>query len=1093
MATPETAVAPPPDPRKPSSAATLAAATSGAFAAGRVAVAPTLTTATATSQAVASATAQIVEALARFARLRQATIIPLLQRQLTETFVNRQPDEIAKLLGKEAMRERQFQKRQAARMRRDLPGVLAEADLVKRKAAMDKLMAREQRYMAQREQAMTARAHSVIESLDLQDASPDGAFWMLGGAIHHTAGCIAMSGKFWPWAVLREVAIPPVHPGCACQLIALGEASKHGLVAPHQLPDVKDALARARRYMELEEAFEDAEPDEAARAVLVEAVLTEAERRYAKGMEHGGEFMPKVGGDFSAAKGALRKLLTGRGEDRHVWLRGHRVLIPHGRSFSRKIGGTKFTSPAHSTNVYRDGELVSVEGEAPTHPDMERPSDAPAAAVAPVQDVPKSVSDAEDAASNLIREQITQRLAKSEPPVDVGLPAGAAHKALVHSGFTFKSKVRPKYLQIDYAKDGHALGVRYSRTDGKIGKVDSIDWKPASGSAKAKSGGYTPGPKLPFKGGGGHTGAPSAFVKAKPLPPVVHPALSADPVMGSAFPNFDHVELKVRPHSDVAEGPQGERYALRQAHPDHVASALLANSVYRTLGARVPALGVRHLPEPDFASIPDVDLGEKPIDAGGKRTSSGIILRHPNGDVTLFEPKNHYGGYEHTFPKGGVEDGLTAQQNAHKELWEETGLHAHITGLVGDYQGDTSVSRYYTGVLTGGEPTTGPETEAVKTVAPAEAEKLLNKDRDKQILADVVANHEPPTGDAPADAFPDMVNRPALLAPQVDAESQYLSNPSKAFGRHFMADALLANWSVLGSGDKNVRWADDKPVRLSQTGALGYRSSGDSKPFGPVPHEVWSMLGPKGEAFGKADITEQDRRDQAGEIERLLPPEKVDALVDAAPFENAAARESVRGALKGRVAWMGAYHRGEVSEPEPLQGVAAAAELSQSQEGLDLFPEQHAAIAMYPAEMDAIEAHLQSGAKTDGATEDQRMIVKELDSVLRFVRTEDDVTAYIGVDPVALLGGKESIVGKTLANKGFLNMTLTEGEARLDPGVVQLTIPAGSHALYTRGVPGVDDVDARTPDMIGQRNSRLRIVGQAERDGKTYFEAVLLP
>lgn len=1059
------------------------------------------------------ATQRIIEALQQFARQRQATVIPALQRQLVETFVDRTPDEIAKLLGRETAREREFLKRQARRMERDLPKVLAEADVEARKAAMAKLMAREQRYMAQREQAMTARAHSVVESLALQEASPEGAFWKLGGAIHHTPGCIAMSGKFWPWEVLREVAIPPVHPGCACQLIGLHEAGHHGLIAPHHLPDVKDALARARRYMALEEAFEDEVSEEGMRVALVFEVLEEAQRRYAKGTEHGGEFLPKLGGDFAAAKGALGKLLTKRGASRRVWIKGNQVDVPHDRQFAREFDGTLFTSPPHSTNVYREDKLVAPEGEPSTHPDVSvKPPKGERAATPKLPDplaTPKAVPAAEKASVDLIREQIKGRMESGkQQPVDVGLPANSTHLALVKSGWEVGGSGAGKTkLNVNYRQDGHKLSVDYGR---KSGKVEMVVWKPptiGSPAWKPKGGGKGgKGGKFP---GEGHTGAqPSLFSKPsgpppKPIAPTVHPALTTDYHDRAKlfYPNFDHVALTVPAHSNTAKDEEGNAYVLHQSSRDHVASALLASAVYRELGVPVPLLGVRHLPEPHFGSIPDVDLGEQPIETGGKRASSGIILRHPNGDVTIFEPRNHFGGYQHTFPKGGVEAGLTPQQNAHKELWEETGLHARITGLVGDYAGDTSVSRYYTGVLTGGEPTAGPETEAVKTVSPEEAATLLNKERDKQILADVL-EHPAPSSEPGPDTFPLDISQPALLSPRVGGTTtSYIAKPTGKLGQHFMADALLGNWDVMGKNDAHIRW-DEKgiPIRTSVSGSLGYRTSGDEKPFGPVPHEVWSMLGPKGEAHGKMAVTEQERRDQAGAIAKALPPEKIDTLVDAMPFgPTSDVRETTRDALKARVEWMGAYSRGEVHEPEPLQGPAAAAELTASQEGIDLFPEQHAALALYPEEMDAIEAHFQAGgSKSNAPTEDQNLIIKELDSVLRFVRTEDDITAYMGIDAAALLGDNPdkspSIVGKTLSARGYVNLSLAEGEARKQSGVFQVTVPTGSHAIYTRGIAGVDpgDVDPRTPDVIAERNSRMRVVGQEERDGKTYFEVVLL-
>lgn len=139
---------------------------------------------------------------------------------------------------------------------------------------------------------------------------------------------------------------------------------------------------------------------------------------------------------------------------------------------------------------------------------------------------------------------------------------------------------------------------------------------------------------------------------------------------------------------------------------------------------------------PDFAAIPDVDLGEAdgPIDSKGKHISTGVVLLDADARIWIYEPRDHYGGYQHTFPKGRLEQGLTRQQNAHKELFEETGLLGRITGVVGDFEGDTTVTRYYLGVRSGGEPTCGDETRDVKLVTAEEAENLLNRRRDKDVL-----------------------------------------------------------------------------------------------------------------------------------------------------------------------------------------------------------------------------------------------------------------------------------------------------------------------------------------------------------------------
>jgi ADP-ribose pyrophosphatase YjhB (NUDIX family)/predicted kinase len=150
-----------------------------------------------------------------------------------------------------------------------------------------------------------------------------------------------------------------------------------------------------------------------------------------------------------------------------------------------------------------------------------------------------------------------------------------------------------------------------------------------------------------------------------------------------------------------------------------------------------------------FKGIIDKPLDEPPLPRG--RVSSGMVLREPDGRTWVFEPKGHFGGYEHTFPKGMVEKGYSPQQNAHKELFEETGLRAEITGHLGDYKGTTGVTRFYTATRTGGEPLPpdptpfvegSRESAAVKLVTPEEAHGLLNMPRDKRVLKDALAVQE---------------------------------------------------------------------------------------------------------------------------------------------------------------------------------------------------------------------------------------------------------------------------------------------------------------------------------------------------------------
>lgn len=121
----------------------------------------------------------------------------------------------------------------------------------------------------------------------------------------------------------------------------------------------------------------------------------------------------------------------------------------------------------------------------------------------------------------------------------------------------------------------------------------------------------------------------------------------------------------------------------------------------------------------------------------GKRISAGVIMVEPDHRVWVVSPSGGFGGYKNTFPKGGVKES-TPQKTAIREVWEESGLVARITRVLGDYERTTSVTRYYIGERIGGSPEyAGWESEKVSLVPLNQLENFMDSSIDKQIARDL--------------------------------------------------------------------------------------------------------------------------------------------------------------------------------------------------------------------------------------------------------------------------------------------------------------------------------------------------------------------
>lgn len=189
--------------------------------------------------------------------------------------------DIELVVAQEEQRAAAFAQRQAERFARDLQTALAIPDRAAREGAIRGLMAREEVYARQHVEAQAARAFAAIDRVVLRGQSPQGAFWKLDPTVvEHTAGCLLLGGRFWPWAVLDRVH-PPRHHGCPCRLLGYGEAIADGLMGPGAVMDVRQAIRRAAAVV-MEAQMYSAEVDDAGalRDLLFEAHLIGVEESF---------------------------------------------------------------------------------------------------------------------------------------------------------------------------------------------------------------------------------------------------------------------------------------------------------------------------------------------------------------------------------------------------------------------------------------------------------------------------------------------------------------------------------------------------------------------------------------------------------------------------------------------------------------------------------------------------------------------------------------------------------------------------------------------------------------------------------------------
>jgi ADP-ribosyltransferase exoenzyme len=319
----------------------------------------------------------------------------------------------------------------------------------------------------------------------------------------------------------------------------------------------------------------------------------------------------------------------------------------------------------------------------------------------------------------------------------------------------------------------------------------------------------------------------------------------------------------------------------------------------------------------------------------------------------------------------------------------------------------------------------------------------------------------------------------------------------------FVADALLANWDVIGSGGDNVLvTAAGKVLRIDNGGSLRYRAQGglkSSSQWGGTVGELTSMRNPSMNSDAAkvfAGITEEEIKAQVKAIIRRQA-----SILQAAP-------EELRDVLKQRIEYLKNYIKPKkaqkpikigdwkASDPaifktfESTSAADAWAEEQYKEWAKGLSPRERAAIQGHKSSSSTVNRALRSGSSddTDEATKER---IKLLDAAFSRSPVPEAVTVYRHFDlsDVGLTYDQVKL-GSDIMDPGFIPTSVNPHHS-WSGHRFEIRVPAGTPAGYSKMIG--TGFHSEYELTLGRQADRFRVVELKADEHRTIVVEVVQP